>query len=65
MKRYGLWYDFVDTEEEAVELTARHNRNATRYIRKNKPAHYTRWSSQDGSENKFIVWSYQTYGIAR
>jgi len=58
MKKYELRFCFVDTEEEAIQEVFKENSTGTRYKRKNRPAHYTPWSSLDGRENKFIVWYY-------
>ena len=55
-RRYRKTFDFVDTEEEAKAFCATQNKN--RYLRKNHPAHYTPWVSQDGKEQKFVVWYY-------
>lgn len=56
--RYRKIFEFCGTEEQAQALCANINANATRYMRKKHPAHYTPWSSQDGKEHKFVVWYY-------
>lgn len=56
-KRYNLWYIFADTEAEAREICDRENSTGTAYKRKHHPAHYTPWSSADGRESLFIVWT--------
>ena len=55
-KKYITTFEFFDTEEQAKEFCETKNMNSSYYVRKNHPAHYTPWSSQDGTENKFIVW---------
>ena len=52
--RYRLTFRFTDTEEQAKAFCDNENKNA--YIRKHHKAHYTPWSSQDGTEHKFICW---------
>lgn len=54
MSRYKLTFKFFDTEKEAMLFCQYENLNS--YIKKHHPAHYTTWSSQDGTENKFIAW---------
>ena len=54
--RYRLTFDFHDTAEQAQAFCDRINEN--RYLRKNHPAHFTPWTSRDGSESKFIAWYY-------
>lgn len=60
--RYNLTFDFTDTEAQAKALCDRLNARATRYIRANKPAHYTPWEARDKQGNvveaKYIVWHY-------
>jgi hypothetical protein len=53
-KRYTMMFKFFDTEEQAKIFCD--NENLVNYIRKNHPAHYTSWKSQDRKENLFIVW---------
>jgi len=52
--RYRKTFKFFDTEEQAKIFC--NNENLNSYIRKNHEAHYTPWSSQDGTENKYIAW---------
>lgn len=60
MRRYRYTFDFVDNEAQAKALCERLNKIATRYIRTNKPAHYTPWDARDAqgniTESKYIVW---------
>ncbi len=56
-RRYNLWYIFADTEAEARAICERENSTGTAYKRKHHPAAYTPWSSADGTEHKFIVWT--------
>lgn len=60
MKKYNLWFDFVNTEEEARALTEYKNRTATPYQRRRYPAHFTEWSplTEEPDSAKFVVWSY-------
>lgn len=52
-----ITFDFVNTEEEAVERTAYiNNKYYSDYMRKNHPARYSSWVSENGKEHKFIVW---------
>ena len=55
MARLQFRFTFVDTEEQAVKMCNQINSTANAYRRKNKPAHYTPWSSQDGREHCFVV----------
>ena len=54
--RYRLTFKFADTEGQAKAFCDMQNRSYSYYVRKNHPAHYTPWSSQDGTEHKFICW---------
>ena len=56
MARYRLTCQFFDTEDQAKSFCDRENQN--RYLKKNHPAHYTTWTSQDRTEHKFIAWYY-------
>lgn len=51
--RYKMTFKFFDTEEQAEKFC--NNENLNNYIRKNHKAHYTPWSSQDGTENKYVA----------
>lgn len=53
-KRYTMTYKFFNTEERAKIFCD--NENLNNYIRKNHKAHYTPWSSQDGTENAYVAW---------
>lgn len=50
---------FVDTEQEAIRSVADENASMSAHYRKHHPAHYTPWSSLDGKENMFIVWTWR------
>lgn len=51
-----LTFELVDTVAAAVDLCNKINTGLSYYMRKNKPAHYTHWSSRDNREHKLIVW---------
>lgn len=53
-----LTFNFFDTESSANHFCDTFNKKASYYIRKNKPAHFTPWVSQDGTEHKYIAWYY-------
>lgn len=55
--KYQQHFYFVDSEDEARAACARENAEGSYYKRKHHPAHYTPWSSADGSVNKWIVWT--------
>lgn len=54
MKRYRRTFTFCETEDQAKRFCEAENKR--RYIRSHHPAHYAKWSSSDGKEQKFIVW---------
>lgn len=56
-RKYRAWFIFADTETDARAICERENATGTAYKRRRHPAHYTPWSSADGHENKFIVWT--------
>ena len=58
-RKYNLWFDFCKTETEAKGLCIKINSNYTDYMRKHHKAHYTPWTSSDGKEHLFVVWSYR------
>lgn len=58
-KRKQLWFDLVATEDQAKGLTTRINNDYSYYMRKHHPAHYTPWTSSDGKEHAYVVWSYR------
>jgi hypothetical protein len=58
MKRYRFTFEFFDTVEQAMLFCDNHNKNASYYIRKKKPAHVMPWSGEDGTEHKYIVTYY-------
>lgn len=51
-------FDFVNTEEEAQKKCEAINTRQSYYMRKKHPAHYTPWTSKDGSEHLFVVFYY-------
>lgn len=53
-KRYRMTFEFFDTKEQAEKFCDEENKDY--YIRKHHPAHYTPWSSSDGTEHKFLAW---------
>lgn len=57
MKKYNPRFYFVDTEAEAAKACETENNRGTYYKRKHHTAHYTPWTSADGKEHKFIVWT--------
>ena len=64
MKRYQLRYQLIEGSETAAKaFCRRENLSATRYIRKNKPAHYAPYEIRDNYGtgkhwNGFICWYY-------
>ena len=58
MKKYNLTFEFKETEEQAKNFCENVNKRLSYYMRKNKPAHFTPWSSQDGKEKLFVCWYY-------
>lgn len=58
MKRYNRTFEIKTTEEEAKTFCQGINKAATYYMRQNKPAYYTPWSSRDNTEKGFICWYY-------
>ena len=57
MKKYQPYYNIVKTMEQVNNIIWRYNATATPYQRKKYPAHYTRWTSQDGTFDGFVVWT--------
>ena len=58
-KKYSLWYEFANTEDEANSIISNvlHNEDyKSPYVRDKYPPHYTPWDSANGKEHKFIVW---------
>ena len=49
-----LTFEFKATEDEAIRYCEMINKEQSYYMRKHHPAHYTRWSAQDGSFNGFV-----------
>ncbi len=56
--RYRETFEIVKSEEEAKNMCDRQNSVGNAYKRKRYHAHYTPWSSRDGSEVGFVVWYY-------
>lgn len=57
IRKYRAWFEFCNTENEAIEKCKIFDSQLSAYARKTYPAHYTPWRSQDGTENLFIVWT--------
>ena len=58
MKKYNRTFSFFETEKQAKDFCEGYNKSASPYIRKNKPARYTPWRSNDGTENMFVAHYY-------
>lgn len=58
MQKYRLTFQFKETMEEAQTFCEQINKAMSYYMRKNKPAHFTPWRSQDGTKNLFLCWYY-------
>ena len=56
MNRYRQTFQFFDTEAEARSFCERENRTGSAYKRNRYPAHFTPWTSADGTERKYIAW---------
>lgn len=56
MRKYQLWYNIVDTIEEAQRIAGIYTATATRWQKKRYPAHVTDWSASDGYKG-YIVWT--------
>lgn len=56
MSKYRLTFKFFDSEFDAKRFCESENKNNSYYVRKKYPAHYTKWSSLDQTEHKFIAW---------
>lgn len=59
MRKYYKTFTFCSSLEEARAICYSHNASSTEYMRRNHPAHFTPWISQDGNEKKYICWYYQ------
>lgn len=57
-KHYNLAYRFFDSKESVKVFCDNENKNATPYIRKNKPAHWTWWDYDKDGKDIFIAWYY-------
>jgi len=49
-------FEFFDTAEQAEAFCKGWNARQSRYMTQHHPAHFTPWTSQDGTEHKFIAW---------
>lgn len=49
-------FEFVDTEEEAIEMCKTIQRNQNSYRKMYHQPNYTPWTSQNRKEHKFVVW---------
>jgi putative salt-induced outer membrane protein YdiY len=56
MRKYHLWYDFYNTEEEAKRGAERYMQTATPYQRRTYPATYHPYTFCDGKSG-WIVWT--------
>lgn len=56
MRRYSLTFRFAETEEEAKAFCDAENKTGSAYKRNRYPAHFTPWTSADGTERKYIAW---------
>lgn len=52
-------FQFVDTEQQAKALCDKIQNNQNAYRRKHHKPSYTPWTSTNGTEHKFVVWSVQ------
>ena len=50
-------FDFFDTEAAAARYIESWNARMSPYMRK----HFTPWQSQDGREQKIVVWHHEFY----
>lgn len=56
-RKYQLWFEFAESEEEAKRLCALRDSQATPYMRRKHPAHYTPWNNRE-QPGLFVVWSH-------
>ena len=56
--KYYRTFDFTETEAQAAAILEAYRKTATPYQRKKYAGTYTPWTSSDGKENLFIVWTY-------
>lgn len=49
-------FNFVNTEDEALELCKAIQKAQNAYRKVHHKPHYTSWESTDGKEHKFVVW---------
>lgn len=49
-------FEFADSEQQAQKIRERVTATQSRYMKKHHPVKVTPWTSQDGKENKFVVW---------
>lgn len=52
-------FDFFDTEAAALRYIESWNARMSPYMRKHHPPHFTPWQSQDGREQKIVVWHHE------
>lgn len=57
-RKFKKWFEFFDTEAEAIAFCDRENRTGSYYKRTHYKAIYTPWTSLDGTEHKYIAWTY-------
>lgn len=49
-------FQFVETEQEAIELCKTINKNQNSYRRQFHKPSYTPWTSEDQTQHLFVVW---------
>ena len=52
-------FDFFDTEAAALRYIESWNARMSPYMCKHHPPHFTPWQSQDGHEQKIVVWHHE------
>lgn len=57
-RKYQLAFKIVPDEKAAKEFCTAVDKEATRYMRENNPAHYTAWNNPN-EPGKFICWYYR------
>ena len=59
MRKYQLSFTFAATEGEAWRMVEQFNSEASPYMRKRNPAHFTQWQSSSQTDPAhFVVWHY-------
>ena len=56
MNRWRLTFKFFDTEKEAYDFCNKNWDESSYYVRRRYAAHYEKWTSADGKEQKYLVW---------